>query len=1343
LGGLLILKHLGVNSIDDFYRYGHSKEAKKILENYLIGELILEEVEEEDEKEKLDFRDVLKENRIIKEEIDMRDLLKESRVEKVEFRDLLKESRVEEPNTSPKMDLWKFLENSRAREQITFEDIKKNKLEFSKFRKYLKLTDNEVYVNFLLELSTIKTLKGTVKQKGFEKLFDDYISPVKSQKPLKLTDNTFSWLIIKYKSNDLNLFDLPEQEVSKKVVKLYLKFKNPKNEVPQVPNEIPQEPVNLDELDSKAVPTVVMEEKNSRKKVQQKFILDNPFLQAVYNGNYQIVKDYIVEKNVDPNERDEKSLRTGLHIASNIGNLEICLFLLGKGASINIKDSMGYSPFALSVKNHYWEIADNLSLFGADFESKNSNGMTVLHESLQYGDLASMNWILNKKKNKLNPRDNLGQTPFLRSLEQSPLQMILKFMSIPGVDPTIEDNNGRNLFHFAARNQRDDILHHILENNEVHQYEKMLNSCEKLTGQHPLHYAVRYGNYRTVNLLIKMYRLIGCSIHAKDNFGDSPLSLCDSVAERVFQDYITSNNYYSVEKIQWKVKKFLHMKNSLLNVKESLKSLKKETTNLEPKVEVIDILRESRVDKVDFRDLLKESRVETEKVDLRGFLGDSKVKREEITFDSIKKNKTEFTKFRKYLKSEEMDHYLKFLLDLSCVRKPNGEISESSIEVIFNQYFSPIKSPDPLKLSTNTNASVLLKFKEKESNLFDLPEKEIQQWIVKLYKRFNNPKIKNKKFSMLTIPIEKKIEFIPSSFQTTPVERKSEETILSISDITQMDDKLIKAVVTGNFEIVKELFENSETVSLFNETLFSQLRYSQTLLHFAVLGSHLKIVEYLIEKGCPPDSFDKMHRSPLHLAASMGSEEITILLLGYGAKINLKDSFGYTPLSLAVKNHYWSICEHLLLFGADLNYKKDDGMNILHECLKDNDSEALDWILNKEKIKLNSKDQIGSTPLFYAVEFSSLDLITKFLSTKGVDMCATDNISRNIFHLMAKCRRIDVLDHILENFDTKIYESLLESKEKLTEQVSLHYAVKFGNFQTLKSLFEIYKKCCVNTNIKDVSGDTPLSICDKMIEKSFSDFISSNQVIYPHMLNNRLQEYRMMKEYIMANSVLKELKKKPITIIQSKSETSSPLKKIKRTPRLSLLPTKRTPSPNSNSPITEDSPRTPSTNSLFNLPQLSQIFRLIKPRASVSTPPKNEKGISNFVSVSEHGIDIKEKSFKKEDPTSVREEEVITPKHKYKRASLDLSQLKFALHYNEFDMEQYEDNHRLERGDAILDSVKIVDGTEYTFGIESPRLNSDSSDESNLNTDDDAEDYDLDHPDILNILNQRTQYEMF
>eukprot|EP01080_Neovahlkampfia_damariscottae_P004185 gene4185-7495_t len=1396
-GGLLILKHIGSNSTDDFYRYGHSSEAKFILEQFKIGSILEEKDEDEEEseqKERLHLRDILKENQVKKETFGLRDILQESRVEKLNFRDLLKESRIEEKPLE-KMDLWKFLENSsmKPNETITFEDLKKNKQEFSKFKKYLKTNNLEVYLNFLIDLQQAKSQKEILTQKMIQKLFDDYISPVKANIPLKLHDNTFSWLIIKYKAKDPNLFDLAEQEVTKKILKCFAKYKDPKKsenhsrfeaeeDEESDGSEGSEEKLKKRQLSS-SEEIKKLEKKFSTMRPQLKYAHSNPFIQSVISGNYQEVKEFIVEKKVDIDQVDDLS-KTALHRAAFSGNLEICLLLLGYGANINIKDSMGYTPLALSVKYHHWEVAQNLSLFGADFEIKKKNGMTVLHESLQYGDSKTLDWILEKGKNKLNGKDNLGQTPFLRSLEKSPLPLIIKYMKIDGVNIEIEDNNSRNFFHFAARNQRDDFLFYLIENNIILKFASSVGSCEKLTGQNALHYAVRYGTFRTVKLMTKIFQMVGVTIHSKDKFGDTSIILCDQVAERIFKDYIMSNNHYSLEKIQDKVKRYLKMKNYLLNVKESPKELlkiKKVLEKINPitklisnegtkkmeqnevvesstivdeiesrvvenkiekeevanKIDFRDALKESRIEKFDFRDILKESRIEQEKpVDLREFLGDSKIEREEITFESIRKNK-QFSKFRKYLKSEEMDHYVQFLIDLY-----SSEINETSIETIFNQYFSPIKSSQILELSSNTIASILLKYKSKDPTLFELPEKEVNQLVIKFYKRFKNPK-SNKKLQEFTtlssnvLPIQTnesssdlneidpKLEI--QSKDDQPIE---EETLLSptSSDPFLRDDKLIKSVVSGNFDLVKELLqdpnENQTTNSIFNETLFSQLRFNQTLLHFAVLGSHVKIVEYLIDKGCDPNAVDQSKRTPLHLSSNSGSEEITILLLGSGAKLNLKDAFGYTPLYLAVKNHYWNICEHLLLFGADLNAKKVNGMNLLHESLKDNDKYAVEWILKKSIVKLNSKDHMGLTPLFFALESSSLELIKLFLNTKGVDMYATDNISRNIFHMLAKSRRVDVLEYILENFELEKYENLIKAKEKLTEQSPLHYAVKYGNFQTVRLIFELMKKSNGNIYEKDSSNDTPITLCDKMIEKSFSDFISSNQIIYPHKLNNRLQEYKQMKQYILSNCDPRDSRKK----LNSKRNS-----KLISTPKLSLRGKKKTDSPISDPNL---SPRADDHSSIFN--NVSNIFKIFKSRSNSVVrqpdPQDQSKSIQKMKSISNSEMALEVLETK--------------PKRKYKRGSLDLEVLNNAGN-GEFRKQEFEDNHRLERGEAILDIVKIVDETEYTFGFQSPRLHSvESSDLTDLMTDYDAEDYDLDHPDILNILNRsnsnpQEEYEMF
>uniref|UniRef100_A0A0X3NSJ3 asparaginase n=1 Tax=Schistocephalus solidus TaxID=70667 RepID=A0A0X3NSJ3_SCHSO len=49
--------------------------------------------------------------------------------------------------------------------------------------------------------------------------------------------------------------------------------------------------------------------------------------------------------------------------------------------------------------------------------------------------------------------------------------------------------------------------------------------------------------------------------------------------------------------------------------------------------------------------------------------------------------------------------------------------------------------------------------------------------------------------------------------------------------------------------------------------------------------------------------FDHSHRSPLHLAASVGSIVVCRLLLDGGANPNVVDKFGYTPLSYAIRSN--------------------------------------------------------------------------------------------------------------------------------------------------------------------------------------------------------------------------------------------------------------------------------------------------------------------------------------------------------------------------------------------------------------------------------------------------------
>lgn len=52
----------------------------------------------------------------------------------------------------------------------------------------------------------------------------------------------------------------------------------------------------------------------------------------------------------------------------------------------------------------------------------------------------------------------------------------------------------------------------------------------------------------------------------------------------------------------------------------------------------------------------------------------------------------------------------------------------------------------------------------------------------------------------------------------------------------------------------------------------------RTPVHWAVLGNHLPVLDFLIQKGAFPDSYDANDDSPLHLAARQGSPATSVPL---------------------------------------------------------------------------------------------------------------------------------------------------------------------------------------------------------------------------------------------------------------------------------------------------------------------------------------------------------------------------------------------------------------------------------------------------------------------------------
>ncbi|KAF2295542.1 hypothetical protein GH714_033164 [Hevea brasiliensis] len=141
-----------------------------------------------------------------------------------------------------------------------------------------------------------------------------------------------------------------------------------------------------------------------------------------------------------------------------------------------------------------------------------------------------------------------------------------------------------------------------------------------------------------------------------------------------------------------------------------------------------------------------------------------------------------------------------------------------------------------------------------------------------------------------------------------------------------------------------------------------------------------------VRAGADLNKTDYDGRSPLHLAASRGYEDITLLLIQEGVDINVKDKFGNTPLLEAIKYGHEHVASLLVKEGAGLSL--DDPGSFLCSIIAKGDSDLLKRILSNG-IDPNSKDYDHRTPLHVAAS-EGLHIMAKLLLEAGASVFSKD-----------------------------------------------------------------------------------------------------------------------------------------------------------------------------------------------------------------------------------------------------------------------------------------------------------------------------------------------------------------
>lgn len=120
---------------------------------------------------------------------------------------------------------------------------------------------------------------------------------------------------------------------------------------------------------------------------------------------------------------------------------------------------------------------------------------------------------------------------------------------------------------------------------------------------------------------------------------------------------------------------------------------------------------------------------------------------------------------------------------------------------------------------------------------------------------------------------------------------------------------------------------------------------SQRSFNEAIKRDDFITVKALIEAGVDVNALNKSGEAPLHIAAVIGYQKITALLIAEGANVNARNGRKLTPLHAAAWGDHSEIVALLITKGADINERNKDGATPLHAAALTGQAEAVKLLI--------------------------------------------------------------------------------------------------------------------------------------------------------------------------------------------------------------------------------------------------------------------------------------------------------------------------------------------------------------------------------------------------------------